>query len=511
MAAVAITVSIVMVACSGAPEKTNGSRNDTLIIAENEQPATFDPVQADNSTVDEVVIPAYDTLITFNEDSKLVGELATEWKLVDGGRSIQFTLRDGPTFHDGSRVTSADVKYTLDRIKDINVGVASQLTAYDTTDVDDPTHFTIRLTAANVPFLGALSRVYILNSKLVEANAGADNGQKWLATHDAGSGPYQLKSYTPNQQAKFTQYKDYWGGFDGQAKQVIFKYMATSTERSSLQNGDVDIAMDVAPNDWGTFESNEKFTVDKANTNVMLYVFFKMKNGLTSNKYLREAISYAYDYEQHKSAILKDAGQLAKGVMPEGMQCYTGSTPQPTFDLAKAKSLMAKSGLGGVKLRLTYLKATAEMEQSAAVLQSALMKIGVTLELQAITYPQFVDEAKTNATTPDMGMIYAFPTSPDPDSILYQNFNSAFINAGQNWGGFRNSAVDELTEKAQSVTDEEKRCGIYGEVEKLIAAETPTINLSNPQYVTVFSKRLTGYKYDASHQSTVDVYRIKVS
>lgn len=509
--AVAVTVSLMLVACSGTSNSSSGGRNDTLVIAENEQPATFDPVQADNSTVDEVVIPAYDTLVTFDEDSKLVGELATEWKLVDGGKAIEFTLRDGLTFHDGSPVTSDDVKYTLDRIKAINIGVAAQLTAYDTTEVVDESRFTIRLSTPNVPFLGALSRVYIVNSKLVKANEGNDQGQKWLATNDAGSGPYELKSYTPNQQAKYNQYKDYWGGFDGQAKQVIFNYMNTATERSALRNGDADIAMDVAPNDWASFESDDKFTVDKANTNVMLYVFFKMKDGATSNKFLREAISYAYDYEQHQNEILKGAGQVAKGVMPEGMQCYSGAAPQPTFDLDKAKSLMAKSGLEGVTLRLTYLKATAEMEQSAAVLQSALKKIGVTLKLQAITYPQFVDEAKSNKTTPDMGMIYAFPTSPDPDSILNQNFNSAFINAGQNWGGFNDAQVDKLTEEAQSVTDPDKRCGIYREVEDLIAAETPTINLSNPQYVTVLSKRLSDYKYDASHQSTVDVYRIKVN
>lgn len=509
------TSVLVLSACSGSSSSSGGgkaTRSQTLIIAENEPPATFDPVQADNSTVDEVVLPAYETLVKFDDSGRLAPALAAKWTVSSDGKSIAVTLRDNVKFHDGAKLTATDVKYTLDRTKKINIGVAALISAYGSTTVTDPTHLTINLSTPSGPFISALSRVYILNSALVQKNAGSDDGQKWLATNDAGSGPYQLKNYTANQEAEFTKYSGYWQGFSGQAKQVQFKYLASgATERSALINSDVDLAMDIDPSDWASFSSNSNYVVDKANTNVMLYVFFKMKGAPTSNKLLRQAISYAYNYQQHVTDILKGAGQLAKGVLPSGMQCYDSNVQQPSYDLTKAKNVLSQSGLMNVKLTMTYLKATAEMEQSATLLQSALKQIGVTLNLRAITYPQYVDEAKTNATTPDLGMIYAFPAFPDPDSIMYQNFDSKFINNGQNWGGYKNATVDTLVEQAQRLPDSATRCKLYNRAEVAVVGDTPTINISNPQYVTIYNKRLSGYKYEVAHHQTVDVYRIKVS
>jgi peptide/nickel transport system substrate-binding protein len=514
---VALAGALALAACGGGADGGPGAsgapsaRAQTLVIAENEPPATFDPVQADNSTVDEVVRPAYDTLVKYDDDNRLTGVAAKEWKVSGDGTAIDVTLRDDITFHDGSKLTSADVQFTLDRAKKLGIGVASLVTAYDSTTVTDDTHLTIKLKQAYAPFMAALTRVYLLNSTLVQANAGSDDGQQWLANNDAGSGPYKLVSYSPNQEARFTRHDAYWGGFTTQAKDLVFRYLAqAATQKSALTSGDIDIAMDIDPNDWASMESDPNFTVDKADTNVQLYVFFKMKDSPVANKALREALSYAYDYDQHVSAILKGAGKKAVGVLPSAMSCFDSTVTQPGHDLDKARSILAGAGLSNVSLTMTYLKATAEMEQAATLLQSELSKIGVNLKLEAVTYPQYVDMLKSNKTTPDLGMIYAFPPYPDPDSVLYLMFDSRFINKGQNNGGYDNPKVDELVEKAQRLTDEGQRCELYKQAQHIIADDYASINLSNPQTVAVYRKGVTGFRYDPSHHQTVDVYRIKV-
>lgn len=499
---------------AGGPGESGATsaRTKALIIADNEPPATFDPVQADNSTVDEVTLPLYDTLWKFDADQKLTGVLATEWSVSSDGRAIEVTLRDDVKFHDGTPLTAKDVAYTLDRSAKINIGVASLLGGYTKTDVTDDTHLTIRLKGPNAPIVASLSRLYILNSTLVDANAGSDQGQSWLATNDAGSGPYTLKSYTPNQQAEYTRYADYWGGFGGQAETVIYKYIVdAATQRSALLSGDVDMAMDITPTDRAVFETNNQYVVQKSDTNVRLSAFFKMKDSPLSNPKLREAITYAYDYQQHIDQILKGAGTLAVGPLPSSMQCFDANTPQPTLDMAKAKQLLAESGLKDVTLTMSYLEATTEMEQAATLLQSSLKELGITLKLSAITYPQYIEQTSSNKTTPDLGLIYAFPAVPDPDAVLYQNYNSTFINGGQNWGGFSDAKVDRLTEEGRTTTDPDARCKIYQQVQQLVAAGNPAINISNPQYVTVLNSRLSGYTYEPSHHQTVDFYSIKVS
>ncbi|MEO3858251.1 ABC transporter substrate-binding protein [Acrocarpospora sp. B8E8] len=509
--------SLALAACGGAGEQSGSTgstggadpRKQTLIIAENEPPATFDPAQADNSTVDEVVIPAYDTLVRYEGD-KLSPSVATEWAFAADGKSLDVTLRGDVTFHDGAKLTAADVAYTLDRIAKLKIGVASLMSAYDSTTVTDDTHLTIKLKQAYSPFPAALTRVYLLNSALVKTNAGADDGQQWLAAGDAGSGPYKLAGYTPNQEAKFVKFDGYWGGFTGQATNVVFRYLPqAATQKTSLTSGDIDIAMDIDPNDWAGLESSG-YVVNKADTNVQLYVFFKMKDSPLADKALREAIAYSYDYDQHVSAILKGAGKKAVGVLPSAMSCFDPTVPQPGRDPEKAKSILAAAGLKDVTLTMTYLKATAEMEQAATLLQSNLAEVGITLQLEAITYPQYAEKLKSNATTPDLGMIYAFPPYPDPDSVLYLLFDSKFINNGQNNGGYDNPAIDTLVRGAQQQTDLDQRCTAYKEAQQTIAADVPSVNMSNPQYVTVLRAGLNGYVYQPAHHQTVDVYKIQV-
>ncbi|MGI5201316.1 ABC transporter substrate-binding protein [Spirillospora sp. CA-108201] len=510
LTAVLAAGALAAAACGGSGGGTS-ARTQTLIIAENEPPATFDPVQADNSTVDEVARPAYDTLVRYDANNKIVPSVATGWKVSGDGRSIDVTLRGDVTFHDGAQLTAADVRYSLDRIKKLKVGVASLVTPYESTEVVDDTHLTIKMARPYAPMIPALTRVYLLNSKLVGAHEGADQGQKWLATADAGSGPYKLTGYTANQEAKYTQYAKYWGGFSGQAKNVVFRYLPqAATQKSSLLSGDIDIAMDIDPNDWKSFEGNGGYKVDKADTNVQLYVFFKMKDSPLSNKALREAIASSYQYDQHITSILKGAGKKAVGVLPPTMACFDSSAPQPVHDVAKAQAALKSAGSSGASLTMTYLKATAEMEQAATLLQSDLAKVGIKLKLEAITYPEHVERLKSNKTTPDLAMIYAFPPNPDPDSVLYQLFDSKFINNGQNTGGFANPKVDSLVEKAQALTDENERCGLYKQAQQLIAADVPSVNMSNPQTVTVLRKGVEGYAYQASHHQTVDVYGVKV-
>ncbi|MFT4042375.1 MAG: ABC transporter substrate-binding protein [Gordonia sp. (in: high G+C Gram-positive bacteria)] len=515
LCAAAVCTATALTACSGGGA-TDGATatsdaKDTLVIAENEPPATFDPVQADNSTVDEVDLPAYNTLLTYDAASKLSGELATAWTVRPDRKTIDLTIRQGVTFHDGTPLTANDVVYTLDRAKSLNIGVASLISSYLSSKAIDGTHIEIRLGAPDAAFLAALTRVYVVNSTLVKSHAGTDGGQSWLATNDAGSGPYTLTGYSSNQSASYTQYAKYWRGFTGQAKNIEFRYVTqAATEESGLKNGDVDIAMDIPSSDWNSLDS-AGFKIDKSPTNVSLYTFFNMKDATTGNKALREAISYAYNYPGHIKSILNGAGNLMNGPVSKGMLCSIGSDiGQPTYDIAKAKQIVDANHLAGTTVTMTYLQATDEMARAATLLQSELQKIGITLKLESITYPQFQQMSAKDSTRPQMSMIYAFPAFPDTSALLNQNFNSKFIGNGQNWGAYTNPEVQSLLTSAQSESDDTRRCAQYQSVEKMLTSDFATINMANSNYVTVMSSAVSGYTYQSWHHQTVDVYAISL-
>lgn len=484
-----------------------GARDATLIIADNEPPQTFDPIQATNSTVDEVVIPAYDTLVDYDAANELGNRLAESYEVSEDGLSIDFTLGEA-TFHDGSPVTADDVAYTLDRIKELAVGVASELAPYESTEVVDDTTFTITLSEPFAPFVPALSRVYILNADLVEENRGEDFGQTWLAANDAGSGPYVLDGYVTNQTATFTRFEDYWGGFDGQAEQVVIRYLPeAATQREALQNGEVDVAMDIATTDLASMESNEDLVVNRADTLVQLYAFFNTQQGATADPLVREAIRLAYDYQAHVDEILGGNGNVAAGPLPIPMECHA-DVPPVEQDLDRARALLEEAGQTDLSLTMTYLPVIEEHDRAGTLLQSALREIGVDLQLEGVTFPAYVDLVASVETTPDLGMIYAFPAYPDPNAVLYINFDSQFIAGGYNYGAYDNPEVDALVEEAQQLTDLEERCPLYVEAQEIIEGDAVTLNMSNPQAVAVHRAGLEGFAYRPAHHNTVDVYGI---
>lgn len=268
--------------------------------------------------------------------------------------------------------------------------------------------------------------------------------------------------------------------------------------------------MDIAPTDWASFDGQAGFTTDKSDTNVVLYTFFNMNDATTKNKALREAIASSYNYQEHIDQILLGAGKKVTGPLPSGMQCATTDVTQPTYDLDKAKQLVADNGLDGTSVTMTYLEATSEMEQAATLLQSNLAEVGIDLKLQAVTYPQYVEMNAKDETRPQLGMIYAFPAFPDASAIMYQNFNSKMIGS-QNWGAYDNAEVDKLTDDAQTESDQATRCADYEKAQALVADDVPSINMANAQTVAIMNERVKDFAYRSWHHQTVDVYSIQVS
>jgi len=487
-----------------------GATPTQLVISDNEPPQTFDPQQAGNSTVDEVVVPLYDVLVDFDAKSKLGARLAKSWVVSANGKTITIALRSDVKFHDGTALTSADVKYSLDRIKKLNTGVASELVAYADTTIVDGLNLKINLSSASAPFLSALSRAYILNSKLVELHAAADSGQAWLANNEAGSGPYTLTAYTTNQEADFAKFPGYWGGFTKQADTIVIRYTPQSaTQRDLLKSGDIDLAVDIATADLPGFSKDAKYTVDQRDTMVQLYIFFNTQKGVTKNPKVREAIRLAYDYQSHVKNILAGAGAIAQGPLPTVMNCHAPIKPGKQ-DLVRAKALLKEAGVSNLKIKMSYLSVIEEMARAGTLLQSALKSIGVTLELQTVTFPEYMSQVSKVSTTPDLGMIYAFPSYPDPNAVLSINFDSKNIGGGYNYGAYSNPTVDKLVRAAAIESDPAKRCAFYVSAQKAIEADFVAINISNPKFVTVHDKKVTGNYYRPAHHNTIDFYSIMI-
>ncbi|MBN9620823.1 MAG: ABC transporter substrate-binding protein, partial [Actinobacteria bacterium] len=333
---------MLLAACGGQSSTSDAAGGKTgLVIAQPGVLPNLDPVNADNVVVDSVDVAVYDPLVDYDANGNLVGHLAQKWTVGEGGKSITFTLRPNATFHDGSPVTAQDVAFTFDRIKKVGVGVAQSLSLYSSATVVDPHTVTINLTKPSSVFLGYLSQVYILNSKLVSQHLGSDEGQAWLATHDAGSGPYELSSYQPNQQVILKKYGKYSGELAAGTAQTVTVELITQAQTivNQMLAGNIDITRGIVGPGVSQVENNAKFKLTYPTALKMLYIWFNTQRGATKNKLVREAIRDAYDYAGHIKTIGQGRGTAAAGMLPKEMNCVP-TLPAATQDLTQAKQLL---------------------------------------------------------------------------------------------------------------------------------------------------------------------------
>jgi len=479
----------------------------TLVIADSETPENLDPANATNSTVDELLIGDYDTLVQFTAGETTVSpRLAKSWEVSADGLTYTFHLRDDVLFHDGTKFTADDVKFTFDRLVAAKGNVLNDTGPYDSAEVVDPTTVKLHLKSSFGPFLSAMSRIYIVNKKLVEPHMSEDNARTWLAVNEAGSGPYIVTSYKPTEAVDLKAFDKYWGGWSGKhVAEVVFRYITEpSTALSLLKSGEVQMAPKINAEDKVALQKDPAYTIDvgKAAT-PMFFDFNTQSKGLTGNKLFRQMLSMTFDRQLHLDQVLLGFGSIPDGPLPADWPGHVGGT-ESKFDLDAAKKLVDDNGWKGTTLTVRYLPAIAEEQQAVEQLQSNLAQIGITLKAEGMTFPAQAATLQKLETTSDINVIYSFPTFPDPHAILNTDYNSAFdgFKGGYNWANYANPAVDTLLNDAASSSDQAKRVDLYQQAQKLIGADYPAITASLPGFVVAMSSKVVGYKYNVAHHQT---------
>jgi len=284
-----------------------------LVMADRGGPPTFDCVQANNSRVDTPCINIYNALVQVEPGGfEPKPELAKSWEISDDGLSYTFYLREGVLFHDGSELTAEDVKFTVDRMLALKKGVYGAFVRVTDAEVVDDYTIVINLKQVFPSFIVALTRLYIFNSDLLKQHeTDGDWGEAWLKDHDAGSGPYMLVSYEPEQQFTVEKFPDYFKGWDGpHVDRVVFRGIPEeTTRRLGLEKGDIDWMIISNVETYQALSETPGITVYSDDTLNEFYIALNNNNEYLSDVRIRKALALAYDYEAH---VIKHASLSTK-------------------------------------------------------------------------------------------------------------------------------------------------------------------------------------------------------
>lgn len=499
-------------AATSAPS-ANVANSSTLVLGTIGNPPSFDPVGATEIHNNAAAINMYNALVQVKQGTNdLEMDLAESMEPSADGLEYTFKLREGVKFHDGTELTAADVKYTVDRMLALKKGVYRNLAPLVGADVVDDYTVTLKLDAPFPALPQALTRLYILNSKLVQANEEAgDMGEKWLVDHDAGSGPYMLTSWQRESSVTMDKFPDYFKGWEGNhADRVIWRIIKEAGAlQLAIQNGELDWSRVPQPDVWLKLKDTPGIVTHADQRLSQFYIAFNTKNEYLQDPKIRQALSLVYDYQGYADKTLSGLAQVASGPIPPFIACHDASITPAQLNIEQAKKLMSESKYpdGGFELDIAYQDTTSDEPSVVQILQAGASEIGIQVKPVAMEWGAKVNLFSKEETSPAMGTIWVIPSYSDPDQFLSTIGASANAgNGGNNFAWYSNPEVDALLQQARSETDQTKRCELYKQVQEQWVQDAPYANIVIGQALSASQEWLKGYAYTPAQHFSPQAY-----
>ena len=470
-------------AAAGTPK-----RGGTLVVAKTTEAPSLEPHKQNALSRSRVTQNIYSYLVQTDENLKIVPDLAEKWEVAPDGKAYTFSLRKGVKFHNGRELNSSDIKYSIERILD--PASASQGAALLTSvaGVETPDPYTARLVlkTPDAALLASLASTWggIVAKEEVEKNGGD------LSKAEAGSGPFMLEEWVPNQTLKLKKNPDYYVKDQPYLEGITFQVIPEeSAIIAQLRSGNVHLALLEDNKNYQLVKDEPNLTVTRSPRLGYDYLDIDNKREPWNKLEVRQAFSYAIDRKEVLAVAASSLGTLIAPVPPalKDFALDPESLPEYKPDIDKAKDLLAKAGLPtGFKSELQLIPTFPTMVTGAQVIADQVKKAGIELKLKQVEYGVWIKAFNAQEFVTTMNITGA---NADPDSLLYNRIHSG--ERSQN--NFSDPEVDALLEQGKTTADLAKRKEIYANLQRLLAQRVPQIWLYSADLIHVMKKNVKGY------------------
>ncbi len=433
---------------------------------------SLDPISANRFY--EVNDLIYSRLIRQDVDGRPAPELAQTWTANATATEWTLTLQSGVTFHDGSAFDAADVKFTLERVKDpaLESPVTDVLGFIAAVDVIDPLTARIRLSAphAGLPLLLMDYRVRMLP-------------QGAAAPYGVGTGPFKLDSFDPESTTILAANTAYWEGAP-KLDRIEFTAIPDSEARNqAMLGGQIDyngLTRDQEP----LYAGNPDFTVQSYPAGGWFGIAFQSNQPPLDDPRIRKALRIAVDRVEMLALMTGEGNGIVScdtPVMASDPFRANFDCPQ---DIAGAKALLAEAGYpDGIDIEVFTADLEPGMVQYAEVYQQQVAKAGIRVKLTVAPSDGYWDDIwlKKNAVT-------SWSQRP-ADQFLNEAYRSG---AAWNESHFANAAYDTLLDQARATLDIDKARSLYVQAQEILFNEGGTLIAYQENGRRVMSSRVTG-------------------
>lgn len=515
----ALTALLCLTACGNNGDAATGTENNpsaaeagVLRVAALYDITTMDVAQ----TTDNYMVPmnVFDRLFEIevqpDGSTKIVGSLCTDdYTVSDDGLTYNFTLREGVQFSNGSALTASDVQYTFERLltaggvnDDIPLEVkgseALQRGETDTLEgfsVQDDTHFSITLNAANAGFVAELTGPAV---SIVDAETMAVVSNFGIACEDTiGTGPYVVTEWVVNDHYTLAYNEKYWGSEPSVKKMIVSIIPDASTQNLMFQNGELDIidleSLDstIVDATYKTTYANQLISAPRVG---LTYFALNADHEYLADVNVRKAIQMAVDVDTIIESVYHGDAVAENGIIPTGVWGHNDTFEGTSYDVEAAKTLLTSSGYseGQISFEMALdSSASSNTQLVYQIIQQQLAAIGINTQIKSYDESSWLDLRKSG----EMDSFIANWTMDynDPANIMFTFFGNAEKTALRSLN-YKDTAVMERVSAASGIVDDDARMAEYQALEKKIVGDDAAwVPLFENTHLFAIGERVDGF------------------
>ena len=475
----ALSMLLVLVLCIALPVSVGMAEaapkaGGTLLMSLGTEPTNLNPNGNYDANNGYIVQNCFNRLIKLNSMQEVLPDLAKSYEVSEDGLMYTFHLYENVLFSDGQKMTSDDVKFTFETIRDKGTFASYVMAQVDSIECPDENTVVFRMKAVDAAYLYniAYQGTFILPRHAYEGKdwTGADALQP-----PVGTGPFVFDSWDQGMRITLKRNPNYFMDPDlPYLDQVIFAFVAdATTAKTAFLAGEYDILGVFASTDYNEMRANPDIQMEVNIYPSRFIVGFNLVQAPFDDLKLRQAVAAAINQDEMMSIALKEVGLKAEHFLSPLFQwAVDDSVTVPAYDVEKASKLMEESGL--VKdADGNYLKVTLDtMNYSpfpdlAQVFKSQMAAVGIDVTINMLEYASFDEKVVKNkdfqlALTSDY-------QGPEVSAIG----NSVSSGGYMNYMGYANPEVDKLLTEALAKATFEERAPLYQKVQAAMAQDLP--------------------------------------
>ena len=472
---------------------------NTLVFLIESSPTNLDPrigTDAQSEHIDELL---FDGLVERDAQFRFVPALAERWEQPDS-KTLVFHLRGGIKFCDGRSLTSQDVAWSVNSMRDGTV-ISPKAASYASVDhIDTPDAGTV-IIHLKQPDNFLLTNLSTGAMGIVPAGSGKDFWQ-----HPVGTGPFRFLSQQIDQNVVIERNSLSWSVLP-KIERVRFSVVPDAiTMALELEKGSGDVAVNALPMDaLPVLATHPNLVVQDAPGTIIQYLAFNLRDPVLKNVLVRQAIACALNRELIIRTLLGGHARPAQSLLPPNHWAWANDVARYDYDPGRANRLLDQAGYrrgsDGIRFHVAMKTSTDEGTRVlAAALQQQLAAAGIALDLRSYEFATFYSDVTRGAF--QMYSLRWIGGNEQPDILSYVFSTARFSPKGANRGHYSNPQLDELLDEAAATADVGQRRTDYVEAQKILAQDLPAINLWYLDTVVVHNRRLANVDPTASGSFT---------